>query len=461
MNNYGKIIVTDSGQHYVYNTATNQIITIDNNWYDSISKTPKDYEVFKKLKEEGYVVGKTPHSIVWEHEIDEYTEKIKTSVTKLVLEVTQECTLRCDYCIYSGNYSNSRTHSSKHMDLETIKSAIDGYAHHSTAKENAKISFYGGEALIHFDLIKEAVRYADLVFENKNREYSISTNGTTLSKDVLEWLNNQKNVSVVLTVNGNTHDKYRKYSSGKGSLSDIQSNINRIKAEFPNVWERTQFIANVSSLDDLLGIKEYYTEHIEKPPILITGINKKGGNSLIQDIIAVENSERTKKEVKELFYYDQNKYILPYFKFDISDIVNREMGIVGDKMIKTASCMPFCDTLFVSVDGEFGICEKVGVCCDLGNLDIGFNIHNITKVINSALDFFNNNCRTCCCFRLCNICFKDFVFTTNKMLPPERDFCINMQKYIEENLKVVCELAEKNPDSVRSFLNSAKKSSNQ
>lgn len=37
-------------------------------------------------------------------------ELLKTSLSTLVLQVTQNCNLRCDYCAYSGKYYN-RVHS--------------------------------------------------------------------------------------------------------------------------------------------------------------------------------------------------------------------------------------------------------------------------------------------------------------------------------------------------------------
>ena len=38
----------------------------------------------------------------------------------LILQVTQQCNLRCKYCAYSGNYYN-RSHTSNRMDFETAK----------------------------------------------------------------------------------------------------------------------------------------------------------------------------------------------------------------------------------------------------------------------------------------------------------------------------------------------------
>lgn len=45
--------------------------------------------------------------------------------TILYLVVTQECNLRCEYCIYSDKYPQSTTYSKKEMDRETARKGID------------------------------------------------------------------------------------------------------------------------------------------------------------------------------------------------------------------------------------------------------------------------------------------------------------------------------------------------
>lgn len=41
-------------------------------------------------------------------------------VGEVILQVTQNCNLRCEYCVYSGSYYN-RTHTAKRMSFETAR----------------------------------------------------------------------------------------------------------------------------------------------------------------------------------------------------------------------------------------------------------------------------------------------------------------------------------------------------
>lgn len=73
------------------------------------------------------------------------------------------------------------------MNWITAKEAID---FESTFKWKKKvyIAFYGGEPLLEFELIRKCVHYAQSIMPGKEIEYSMTTNGTLLNKEVIEYL---------------------------------------------------------------------------------------------------------------------------------------------------------------------------------------------------------------------------------------------------------------------------------
>lgn len=83
------------------------------------------------------------------------------------MQVTQNCNLRCQYCVYSGSYIN-RVHNNKRMSVEVAKQAIDFLVKHSENSKEISIGFYGGEPLLEVPLIREVVDYAEGVFSGKN-----------------------------------------------------------------------------------------------------------------------------------------------------------------------------------------------------------------------------------------------------------------------------------------------------
>lgn len=91
---------------------------------------------------------------------------LDTKVCNLVLQITQNCNLRCEYCAYSGSYKN-RIHSNKRMTFEVAAKAIDFVVSHSKEAEQFYIGFYGGEPLLEFSLIKRCVDYANRQCEGR------------------------------------------------------------------------------------------------------------------------------------------------------------------------------------------------------------------------------------------------------------------------------------------------------
>ena len=66
----------------------------------------------------------------------------------LVLELTQQCNFRCEYCVYSGHYKYER----KHQNIRMSKEIVDKYFR--TEKDPDYVSLYGGEPLLQFSLIQ-------------------------------------------------------------------------------------------------------------------------------------------------------------------------------------------------------------------------------------------------------------------------------------------------------------------
>jgi len=56
---------------------------------------------------------------------DEDLEEMIGSIGFVTFNITENCNNRCIYCIYSGDYENTRTHSQKKMSFKTARKTID------------------------------------------------------------------------------------------------------------------------------------------------------------------------------------------------------------------------------------------------------------------------------------------------------------------------------------------------
>lgn len=308
----------------------------------------------------------------------------------------------------------------------------------------AQISFYGGEALLRFPAVQYAVAYSREIFGKKPVSFRISSNGTTLTEPVLRWLDQNEDVSVTVTLNGFSHDTYRKYPDGRGSLHTIMQNIERIRSGHPGLWSRIDFLANVASLQELLDLRRFYMARIGKPPLQITGILEYGGNEIIHKIIHTSDTEKIRNEVHKLYCGNNDAYIRPYYHADVCGISARSVGRRVKVCRITACCMPFLGGLFVSAEGGFGFCERTGVWKNCGDMDTGIAMDNVHRLLGESLEIFNRRCRNCWCQRLCTICFKDFQAAPDGTVFLPEFLCREMQNGIENALELFCETGECN-----------------
>ena len=148
-----------------------------------------------------------------------FEELINTSLGQILLETTEKCNLRCDYCIYNPGVVDKRNHGQREMSLLTAYAAIDYLANHSTSKNDVSVSFYGGEPLLRFPFIKSCVNYAYHKILNKELRFSITTNGTLLTPEIANYFKNN-NISIAVSIDGpeHIHDSFRKDIKGKGSF---------------------------------------------------------------------------------------------------------------------------------------------------------------------------------------------------------------------------------------------------
>ncbi len=101
------------------------------------------------------------------------------SVNRLSLALTNRCTLRCAYCFQ--NILNE-----PRMLWDAIRAAIDLAARQPARTD---IIFSGGEPLLEFQLLREAVEYAEAQRAPEKRvRYWLSTNGLLLSSEVADFL---------------------------------------------------------------------------------------------------------------------------------------------------------------------------------------------------------------------------------------------------------------------------------
>ena len=120
--------------NYFYDVNKNEIVKISEETFEILSKCEKNNTIderfycnseIKHLINRGYL--RSDKVMVSKHpDLDYIQVFLQNHLDTLLLQVSQGCNLRCEYCIYSGEYNN-RTHQNKIMSWDTAKRTINVY----------------------------------------------------------------------------------------------------------------------------------------------------------------------------------------------------------------------------------------------------------------------------------------------------------------------------------------------
>jgi len=180
----------------------------------------------------------------------------------IVLNVTNQCNLSCQYCYEFGEDKVATPEGKpKFMAWETAKSSVDYLFAESQGRKSVHITFFGGETLMNFPLLKQVVAYARTRAQELkvNIDFSLTTNATLLSPTIIEYLA-ENAIGVTVSMDGpkEMQDKFRVFSNGRGSYDIIKPKVQNLLAK-----HRTRPIAaRVTMTSGAMDVKKIY-QHLK------------------------------------------------------------------------------------------------------------------------------------------------------------------------------------------------------
>lgn len=454
-----KCIKTPKG-YYVFDRYSGSIISLTKDEFVELERIEQNViesdnsVVIKKFEKQNLLLPhvieeiKHPDSDFVEHLVDK-------RLSQLILQVTQQCNLRCSYCIYGGMYEN-RSHSNETMTLDLAQKSIDFFLKHSYETDHLVISFYGGEPLLNIELIKQCVEYAVKNIDGKKVLFTITTNGTLLTEEIMDFLaKNSFYTLVSLDGAKEEHDLNRKFRSGQGSFDIIVNNINKFKSKFPEyVNKYLQINAVISPKTRTTCVEDFFSanDFLEDKQINFTPLNLTG----LKEDVNIEYDYVVKREYE---YFKLLLYLLGKIKREsVSKLVIELQGDIKKlyRMLKrhkkvalinhhSGPCVPGCSRLFVNVKGDFYPCERVPelACCCIGNIDHGFDTKKIREILNIG-KLTENECKKCWAISMCNMCINELNCSQDCFLKEEKlKSCLSNKAGVMRDLYellAICEL---------------------
>jgi uncharacterized protein len=406
---------------YVYDRHTNALVRLTDVEYEELFKIenmellPEKSEVIKKYQEFGLF---HPNAIekIENNQVLLVEQYLKSRLTQLTLQVTQQCNLRCKYCAFSGIYEHNRIHSSSRMELDVAKKAIDFFLKRVRERSDITIGFYGGEPLLEFDLIKQCVEYTKAQVEGKRINFTLTTNGTLMPDYVIDYLvDNDFLLNISLDGSKTEHDASRQFADGEGTFDVIIENIKKIGEKYPKYKRKIQIMTTINPHMDLGCVLEYFQadEVLASNSVLFNPMSE---TNLKQqpDYDANYYRVRNYEYIKALFYMIgkiDGKYLSPLSR-SVIGLTERNSKQLSEHFTLPSTtshggaCKIGVRRLFVRVDGSLFPCERVNEMLDyfmIGTLETGFDIDKIDKILNIG-KLTANECKKCWALRFCVIC---------------------------------------------------------
>lgn len=142
-------------------------------------------------------------------------------VNNIEFDLSELCNLDCKYCyLQSGKKRSSNENRLTHRIFDAF---FENYVGHIERLDSVTVSFWGGEPLLNFDMIKYIVdRFHTYRTEKREISFLLVTNGMLLNREILEFCREYK-IRVQMSVDGDkeAHDALRQTKSGNGTYETI------------------------------------------------------------------------------------------------------------------------------------------------------------------------------------------------------------------------------------------------
>jgi len=166
-----------------------------------------------------------PPAMVRRRKLADWRDFLAHRPRNIMLFVTEACNLRCSYCYEVDNEVHD---DGRHMRSADARRIVEQFLQSSGPRRDVGITFFGGEPLLNFRVVREVVEYANRRAEvlHKNVGYAMTTNLTLMTEGIADFLvAHQVNVMVSVDGNKEQHDANRLTKSGEGTYDSVVKNL--------------------------------------------------------------------------------------------------------------------------------------------------------------------------------------------------------------------------------------------
>ena len=370
----------------------------------------------------------------------------------MVLNVTNQCNLACTYCYEYGEdkiVDTEHGKQSKFMSEQTALASVD-----FLLKESARVAhltFFGGETLLNFPVLKSTIAYARrrAAEAGKEIDFSLTTNATLLKPEIIEFLA-ENQVGVTISIDGprEMQDKFRVFHNGAGSYDVVAPKIK----ELLRVHRTRPIGARVTLTSDTLDITRIYRHLTEEMGFWEVGFAPVTTSPQQQYAIGEHGFDRMLGQFRALAA-----------EFLEHVAVNRHHGFSNVKdtleeihkgVSKAYPCGAGLGLLGVSTDGDVALCHRFAGsdAHKFGTVQDGIDRDAQTAFLQQHHINDKTDCQTCWARPLCSGgCYHEAHVRYGTTTRPNLHYCEWIRGWTDTCLQIYGELSERNPDFLARF----------
>lgn len=369
---------------------------------------------------------------------------------KFCLGVTEDCNYRCTYCkrtVAKDYRCHSKTQLSEENAFKAIKYYFDKYTSvfQKLPYEKQKLllqiappslSFYGGEPLLNFGLIKKSAAYfKSLPWDRYSigtgtLQFTSNTNLSIMNDEILHFLVDNR-VFLFASLDGPEaeHDRCRVFENGGGTFQTSYRNLMRIK-QFDEVYFREcvsifgvytdqhdfdrciDFTRNLGALLCQHFPAEYNGTFVNKAAETAAEFERS-----LEDRLAAFKIKAAAEATQPDISLQEYAQLLPFAK------LNTDHPAGKNSLQVSLTCPMGFDNLMVAASGDYLICHKVDDFMPIGHCEIGLDFEKLADLnqrYNSTIN--NEECKNCWNVNFCSVCAASRM-AGDRFINPTRQEC--------------------------------------
>lgn len=434
-------IVKKDNENLLFHVPTTSLFEIDETNEKLLNRlNNKELKITDFSKEELVELEKL--NIIGNIEKQEYIEVKNFPATTLILNVASGCNLSCTYC-YKADLTTLKN--SGNMSFETATAAIEQLYAGAPNQKVYNVTFFGGEPLSNFTLIKEVTTFAVKFFKEKNApvDFTMTTNATLLTKEIIEFLKAYK-FGITISIDGPKaiHNKTRLTNAGTGSYDAVRKKVEMLLS----LYNDRPIGARVTLTRGVTQIEEIWDHLYNELKFTEVGF----APATASDNAMFNLSEFELLKVFEGFKEMGEKYIDSALKDEFNGFSNlhRLLGDIHAGRKKKLPCGAGVGLLSVSYDGNFDLCHRFtgSDFGNFGNIKTGLDKPKLSNFIEKRLNKNDGDCSTCHIRNLCaGGCYHESYIRYNDPTKAVLHYCDIMRDWIDFGLYAYSKIRNNNP----------------